>query len=294
MGRGHTKASSCHTPSLDICFQPLQTILLLTRYFSITGFASHQKQHSSASSWSCVLNLKSSWQLNPTKATAAAVGNPSQHRGPCCWAEFPDTRSEWAMGLIGLWGTISTMTSPLHNCFEGEHLQGGLVIVCWELILEGTQLNGSINDGSIAGGLLSTISLDKPVHHLWIWIELNFRSYSGPIWSVASVPARKLSVWDRKCFSINFFVLGTPSCRHDHSVGVYHWLTIPWKLCTFWQLPCSVAPTSALSTSWLVLVSGPTLPAAWTSSSCLCAPLSRCSTWLDRQSHDQGKTPYFQ
>lgn len=126
MGQGYTKVSSCHTPSLDICFQPLETILLFPRYFSIVGFAAHQKQHSSASWWSCVLNLKSSWQLNPTKAAATAVGNPSQRRGPCCWVEFPDLRSEWAMELIGLWGPVGTMTSPLRNCFCGEHVQGGV------------------------------------------------------------------------------------------------------------------------------------------------------------------------
>lgn len=112
---GHTKASACYTSSLSICFQPLEIIFPFPRYFSITGFGSHQKRHNFASSWSCVLNLKSSLQLNTT-VTAAAVGIPSLHRGPCCWVEFPEMRSEWATESIGLWGTISTMTSPLKDC----------------------------------------------------------------------------------------------------------------------------------------------------------------------------------
>lgn len=91
------------------------------------------------------------------------------------------------------------------------------------------------------------MSLDKPVHRLQIWIELNFRPYSGPTWWLAPVPDGKLSTRDRKCFKVNLFVLGTPSCCHDYSVGFHHWLTIPWKLCSFWQLSCFVAPTSALS-----------------------------------------------
>lgn len=66
LGIGAHKVSSCHTSSLDVWFELPGVILLLPRYFSITGFDSHQRQHSFASSRSCVLNLKSCWQFNPT------------------------------------------------------------------------------------------------------------------------------------------------------------------------------------------------------------------------------------
>lgn len=91
--------------------QPLEIIFPFPRYFSIICFGSHQRQYNFAFSWGCVLNLKSSLQLSPTET--ATVGIPGQHRGPCCWVEFPNMRSEWATELTGLWGTISTMTSPL-------------------------------------------------------------------------------------------------------------------------------------------------------------------------------------
>lgn len=132
-GWGHEKVSSCHTHSLDICFQPLEIIFPFPKYFSITGFLSHQRQHSFASSQSCVLNLKStSWQLSLTKtaaataAAAAAVGIPSQRRGPCCWVEFPNMRSEWAIELVVLWGTASIMTSPIQSCVLGGASERGV------------------------------------------------------------------------------------------------------------------------------------------------------------------------
>lgn len=54
------------------------------------------------SSQGCVLNLKSSLQLNPTEATAV-MGIPSQYRGLCYSVEFPNVRCKWTTELIGLW-----------------------------------------------------------------------------------------------------------------------------------------------------------------------------------------------
>ena len=64
--------------------------------------------------------------------------------------------------------------SPKHG---GVFLEGGVckvgLIVCQEMVLEGltlsldpTELNGLINDGFIAGRLLSPLSLDESVYHL--------------------------------------------------------------------------------------------------------------------------------
>lgn len=98
---GHTKVNTSHTSSLDICFQPLETFPF-SRYVSINGFVSHQRQHNFVSSQGCVVNLKSSLQPNPAE-TDAAVGIPSQHRGPWCWVEFPNMRCKWDTELIDLW-----------------------------------------------------------------------------------------------------------------------------------------------------------------------------------------------
>jgi len=60
---------------------------------------------------------------------------------------------------------------------RGVFLEGGVckvgVIVCQEMVLEGlslsldpAELNGLINDGFIAGRLLSPLSLDESVYHL--------------------------------------------------------------------------------------------------------------------------------
>ena len=67
------------------------------------------------------------------------------------------------------------MTSPLK--IVGFFLEGGVckvgVIVCQEIVLEGlslsldsAELNGLINDGFLAGRLLSPLSLDESVYHL--------------------------------------------------------------------------------------------------------------------------------
>ena len=102
--------------------------------------------------------------------------------------------------------------------FCGEHLQGGLVTLGAGFgkhkSLSRLQRIKWIDQWCFtAGGPLFTISLDKPVHRLWIWIELKFRSYSGPTWWALFQPKafRKLPIWDIKCLNINFFVLGTHS-----------------------------------------------------------------------------------
>ena len=114
------------------------------------------------------LCAKSEKQFAAQPHSDCCCGGDSQPaQRPLLLVEFPEMRSEWATESTGLWGTVSTTTSPLKNCV----LLGGIckvwVIVCGEMVLEGlglspysTELNGLINDGFLAGKPLSPTSLD--------------------------------------------------------------------------------------------------------------------------------------